>query len=58
MTFDILLGRIVTCKLEGQIMLTVQTQDILLKISECVNLIRRITLADCLIPPPRVIEIQ
>jgi len=39
-------------QVEGQIMLTVQTQDILLKISECVNLIRRITLADCLIPPP------
>jgi len=45
-------------QVEGQIMLTVQTQDILLKISECVNLIRRITLADCLIPPPRLIEIQ
>jgi len=58
MTFDILLGRICHMQVEGQIMLTVQTQDILLKISECVNLIRRITLADCLIPPPRLIEIQ
>jgi hypothetical protein len=37
MTFDILLGRICHMQVEGQIMLTVQTQDILLKISECVN---------------------
>jgi hypothetical protein len=60
-TLDNLRERIATCRFEGQIMLTVQMQDILLNFSECVNHISeigRVEMFDALPPSGRAFKVE